>query len=208
MEILPLISFTTGVISILSPCILPILPIFVSVSLKSKSKLELLSFIGGLITIFIAVIFLTGFFTSVLYTYITLIRVISAIILLIIGILMFFDYSFSFKSLPNITGKGLVSSYVMGVLTSVAWAPCYTGYLISLITLLISSANPSYAVLNIIIYCIGFALTLIVMSFIISKINLEKLISKAKYIPKIFAVLVIFGALYLLFDALKVFISK
>ena len=206
MEILPLISFTTGVISILSPCILPILPIFVSVSLKSKSKLELLSFIGGLITIFIAVIFLTGFFTSVLYTYITPIRVISAINLLIIGILMFFDYSFSFKSLPNITGEGLVSSYVMGVLTSVAWAPCYTGYLISLITLLISSANPSYAVLHIIIYCIGFALPLIVMSFIISKINLEKLISKAKYIPKIFAVLVIFGALYLLFDALKVFI--
>ena len=206
MEILPLISFTTGVISILSPCILPILPIFVSVSLKSKSKLELLSFIGGLITIFIAVIFLTGFFTSLLYTYITPIRVISAIILLIIGILMFFDYSFSFKSLPNITGEGFVSSYVMGVLTSVAWAPCYTGYLISLITLLISSANPSYAVLNINIYCIGFALTLIVMSFIISKINLEKLISKAKYIPKIFAVLVIFGALNLLFDALKVFI--
>lgn len=201
MEILPLISFTSGVISILSPCILPILPIFVSVSLKSRSKLDLISFVGGLLTIFVIIIFLTGFFTSILYSYIVPIRIISSVILLIIGILMFFDYSIGFKSIPQINGDGLFSSYLMGVFTSLAWVPCYSGYLISLISLLISSSSPAYAVLNIIIYCIGFALTLFLLSLFISKINLERLISKAKYIPKIFAVLVIFGALYLLYDA-------
>ncbi|MBO6123584.1 MAG: cytochrome C biogenesis protein, partial [Methanobrevibacter sp.] len=124
MEIIPLISFTTGVISILSPCILPILPIFVSVSLKSKSKLNLLSFIAGLMSIFILIIFLTGFFTSIIYQYIPAIRLISAILLLIIGILMFFDYSIGFKSLPGINDNDtLLSSYLMGVLTSVSWAP-------------------------------------------------------------------------------------
>lgn len=200
MEVLPLISFTTGVISILSPCILPILPIFVSVSLKSKSKRELFSFIGGLLTIFIVIIFLTGFFTSILYAYITPIRIISAFILLIIGILMLFDYQFTFKTInPNKN----TSSYMMGVLTSVAWAPCYSGYLISLITLLISSNDPAYAVLNIIIYSLGFALTLLVLSYFISRINLERLISRTKYVPKIFAGLVIIGALYLLFESLK-----
>ena len=200
MEVLPLISFTTGVISILSPCILPILPIFVSVSLKSKSKRELFSFIGGLLTIFIVIIFLTGFFTSILYAYITPIRIISAFILLIIGILMLFDYQFTFKTInPNKN----TSSYMMGVLTSVAWAPCYSGYLISLITLLISSNDPAYAVLNIIIYSLGFALTLLVLSYFISRINLERLISRTKYVPKIFAGLVIMGALYLLFESFK-----
>ena len=200
MEVLPLISFTTGVISILSPCILPILPIFVSVSLKSKSKRELFSFIGGLLTIFIVIIFLTGFFTSILYAYITPIRIISAFILLIIGILMLFDYQFTFKTInPNKN----TSSYMMGLLTSVAWAPCYSGYLISLITLLISSNNPTYAVLNIIIYSLGFALTLLVLSYFISRINLERLISRTKYVPKIFAGLVIMGALYLLFESFK-----
>lgn len=206
MEILPLISFFTGVISILSPCILPILPIFVSVSLKSKSKSDLISFVSGLLTIFIAVIFLTGYFTSILYAYIAPVRFISAIILLIIGILMFFDYSISFKSIPQINGEGLLSNYLMGVLTSIAWAPCYSGYLISLITLLISSNSPTYAVLNIIFYSLGFALTLLVLSYFISKINLEKLISKTKYIPKIFAVLIMFGAVYLLYEALTVLI--
>ncbi len=68
MEILPLISFTTGVISIMSPCILPILPVFVGISLKSKTRMELASFIGGLMTVFIIIIFLTGFFTTIVYT--------------------------------------------------------------------------------------------------------------------------------------------
>ena len=206
MEILPLISFTTGVISILSPCILPILPIFVSVSLKSKSKSNLLSFILGLLSIFVLIIFLTGFFTSIVYSYIAQIRFVSSIILLVIGILMFFDYSMGFKSLPQIKSDSIFSSYMMGVLTSVAWAPCYSGYLISLITLLVSSNDPSYAVLNIVIYSIGFALTLLVISLLISKINLEKLISKTKYIPKIFSILIILGAIYLLFDSIKVLI--
>lgn len=201
MEILPLISFTTGVISILSPCILPILPVFVGVSLKSKTRMELASFIGGLMTVFIIIIFLTGFFTTIVYTYIAPIRLISAILLLIIGILMLFDYQIAFKALPHSASN---SNYLMGLLTSVAWAPCYTGYLISLITLLVSSGDPSYAVLNIIIYCIGFALTLFALSYIVSRIDLEKLIAKTRYIPKVFAVLVIVGALYLLFEAVKV----
>jgi len=78
--------------------------------------------------------------------------------------------------------------------------------LISLITLLVNSSDVLYAVLNIVLYCIGFALTLFVLSYIISKINLEKLISKTKYIPKIFAVLIIIGAVYLFFTSFQIFL--
>lgn len=48
------------------------------------------------------------------------------------------------------------------------------------------------------VYCAGFSLTLLVLSFLISKIDLEKLISKSGYIPKVFAILIIFGAVYML----------
>lgn len=198
MEILPLISFTTGVISILTPCILPILPIFVSVSLNLRTK-DILSFLFGFISIFIAIIFLTGFFTSLIYSYISYVRVISAIVLLMAGILMLFDYSFNLKS------KQTNNSFFLGVLTSIAWAPCYGGYLISLISLLVSSADVFYVVLNLIVYTIGFAVTLLVLSYLISKIDLEKLISKTRHIPKIFAILIIVGSVYLLYNSLIVF---
>ena len=206
MEIMPIVSFFTGVISVLSPCIIPTLPIMVGFSLNAKSKAEILSFILGLFSIFISLIFLTGFFTAILYRYIIYVRIIAAILLLVIGILMFFDYSLSFKSIKARNNEGLFNSFILGFLTSIAWADCYSGYLISLITLLVSSSSPLYAVGNILIYCIGFALTLLVLCLAMSKVDLDKLISKASYIPKIFGALVIIGAIYLLHYSLLVFL--
>ena len=206
MEIMPIISFFTGVISILSPCIIPTLPIIVGFSLKTKSKVEIFSFILGLFSIFTIIIFLTGFFTAILYRYIIYVRVIAAVILLIMGIFMYFDYNLSFKSIGARSGGGIVNSFILGFLTSIAWADCYSAYLISLITLLVSSNSPLYAVVNILIYVLGFALTLLALCLAISRIDLEKLISKTSHIPKIFAVLIIIGAIYLFYTSIQVFL--
>ena len=206
MEILPFFSFFTGIISILSPCILPIIPIFVGVSLNSKSKMELFSFICGLLSVFVAIILLTGFFTSIVYQYLFYFRIFSAMILLVIGILMLFNFSFNFKSLSVKNKEGIIGSFVLGFLTSIAWAPCYSAYLISLISLLVSSSDVGYAVFNIILYVLSFALTLFLLSFFISKISIEKLISKTKYLPKIFAILIIVGAVYLFFSSFQILI--
>ena len=206
MEIIPFISFFTGVISILSPCILPIIPIFVAFSLKSKTKSEILSFTLGLFSIFIVVIFLTGFFTAIVYKYLFYIRILSAIMLLDIGILMLLEYSISFGAISYKNNDGIVGSFILGLLTSISWAPCYSAYLISLIALLVSSNSALYATFNILLYGLGFALTLFVLSFAISKIDLEKLISKTRYIPKIFAILIIIGAIYLLWESVKVLV--
>ncbi|MBR0059552.1 MAG: cytochrome C biogenesis protein [Methanobrevibacter sp.] len=198
MDLFPLISFFTGVISILSPCILPILPIFVGFSLNSKTKTELISFTLGLFSIFTVIIFLTAFFTAIVYQYITYIRIISSILLLIIGILMLVNYSFNFNVKP-INHEGIIGSFALGFLTSVAWVPCYSAYLISLISLLVTSADPLFVAFNIVLYCLGFGLTLLALSFIISKINLESFVKKTSFIPKIFAVLIIVSAIYMLF---------
>lgn len=198
MEIFPLVSFFMGVISILSPCILPILPIFLAFSLKSKSTVEIISFTLGLFSIFTIIIFITGFFTEIVYEYIVYVRYLSAILLLIIGILMLFDYSFNFITVKSRNSDGIVGSFTLGFLTSIAWAPCYSAYLMSLISLLLTSGNGLYAAFNILLYSLGFGLTIFVLSFIISKINLESFIKKTNYIPKIFAVLIIISAIYLI----------
>ena len=187
-----------GVISILSPCILPILPIFLGFSLKSKTAAELVSFALGLFSIFTIIIFLTAFFTEIVYRYIVYVRYISAVLLLIIGIMMLFDYSFNFITVKSHNHEGIAGSFALGFLTSVAWAPCYSAYLMALISLLVTSGDPLYAAFNILLYALGFGLTMLALSFVISKINLESFIKKTSYIPKIFAVLIIAGAIYLL----------
>lgn len=206
MEILPAISFFTGVISILSPCILPVIPIFVAFGLKSRSAAEILSFIFGFGSVFLAVIILTGFFTSFVYGYLFYIRILCAVILLIMGIMMFFDCSLSFRTFLPKKSDGIVGSFLLGLVTSLSWAPCYSGYLISLIALLVSSGGGFYALFNLVLYCTGFALALFVLSLFISRIDLERMVLKAAYIPKIFAVLIIIAAAYLFFESFKVMI--
>jgi cytochrome c-type biogenesis protein len=111
---------------------------------------------------------------------------------------MLFDYSFNFITVKSRNSDGIVGSFILGFLTSVAWAPCYSAYLMSLISLLLTSGDGLYSAFNIILYSLGFGLTIFVLSFIISRINLESFIKKTSYIPKIFAVLIIIGAVYLL----------
>ena len=85
MEIFLFVSFITGVISILSPCILPVLPIFIGFNLKKRKSTEIISFVLGLFAIFIIILFATVYFTAAIYRYLNYIRVISALVLLLIG---------------------------------------------------------------------------------------------------------------------------
>ena len=198
MDFIPIISFLLGILSIISPCIIPVLPILFGFSIKNSNNKELLSFILGLFSIFTILIFVTAFFTVIFYHYVFYIRIIAAIIILIIGILFISNKTFSL----SFKGNSNKNSFMLGVLTSLAWSPCYGGYLISLISILLSYGNVIYNALNIVIYCIGFGVALFVLSFVISKLNIEKLVKNADYLRKISGVLFIFAAIYMILTAL------
>ena len=144
------------------------------------------------------IIFLTAFFTTLVYKYIIYVRYASAILLLIIGIFMLVDYSFNFIKITPRKSDGIIGSFILGFLTSVAWVPCYSAYLISLISLLVTTADPLYVSFNIILYCLGFGLTILLLSYLISKINFESFVNRAAFIPKIFAILIIVSAIYMM----------
>ncbi|MCF0226895.1 MAG: cytochrome C biogenesis protein [Methanobrevibacter sp.] len=198
MDFIPIISFLLGILSIISPCIIPVLPILFGFSIKNSNNKELLSFILGLFSIFTILIFVTAFFTVIFYNYVFYIRIIAAIIILIIGILFISNKTFSL----SFKGNSNKNSFMLGVLTSLAWSPCYGGYLISLISILLSYGNVIYNALNIVIYCVGFGVALFVLSFVISKLNIEKLVKNADYLRKISGVLFIFAAIYMILTAL------
>lgn len=57
----------------------------------------------------------------------------------------------------------------MGLVTSLAWAPCYGSYLLSLMSVTISKGNVVYTGLNLLSYTLGFAFTIYLIGFIVSK---------------------------------------
>lgn len=193
MDIIPYISFLTGVLSIISPCILPVLPIILGFTIKEKKFSEILSFTVGFFLIFLILIFVTTFFSVAFHRYDFYFKALAAIIIFIIGLMFILDKSFSII----INRFNTTSSFILGFLTSIAWAPCYGPYLISLVGLLLTSGDGGNIAFNIILYSLGFGFALFIIAILLSKINLERFVKRSSDLRKIVGVLFIIGALYM-----------
>lgn len=196
MDFIPYISFLTGVVSIISPCIIPVIPILFGFTIKNKDIKDIIAFTLGLFSIFTLLIFVTAFFQVMFYSYVYYVRILSSVVLLAIGLIFIFDKTFnlSFKVSSQ-------NAFILGVLTSLSWSPCYGGYLISLLSVLITAPDTLYITFNIILYSLGFGLTLLVLSYVISKINVEKLVKGSSYIRQITGILFIIGGVFMLLNA-------
>jgi cytochrome c-type biogenesis protein len=96
-----ILSFLAGMASLLSPCVLPLIPLVIGYSLLNRSSKEVLAFAGGFFLVFAVITILTVIFTAALNAYLLFIRIGAAILLILEGILFIMDVQiprFSFTS--------------------------------------------------------------------------------------------------------------
>lgn len=199
MNIGPLISFFAGAASVLSPCVIPLIPIVVGYTLLEKKISQIISFVIGFFLVFTIIIILTALFTAAINFYLYYFRIAAAIIIILIGIYFILNkktFSFSYKPVEH--GNKNVQSFLMGFLTSLAWSPCYGSYLIVIIAYSASSGNAVYSMLNLILFAAGFSFTIFIIALIISKINLNRLIKYSNYMRIISGVIILAAGIYML----------
>ncbi len=203
MVISPLLSFLAGIASVISPCVLPVIPALIGYILMEKKKTEIISFIFGLNLIFLLIITLTIIFTAALNYYLYYIRIISAILLVVLGFFLLKNKYFHFSLIVSSNkDKGFLGGFLWGFIVSLAWASCYTPYLIALIAYSVYTANPIITALNLISYVLGFSITLFTLGMLISKINIKKLSGYSYQLRIIAGLLIILTGLYLLWLAI------
>lgn len=203
MDIVPLISFLAGIASVLSPCVLPVIPLVIGYTLVERKKTEILAFVIGLFLIFTITIVLTIAFTAAINYYLHYFRIIASLILIALGIMIIANKNiFKISVAPDSNRRGVIGSFMWGLLTSLAWAPCYGSYLIALITFSISTGNTVYSALNLILYTAGFSLSILVLGLLVSSVNIEKLAGKADIIRKISGILITGAGIYMIWLAL------
>ncbi|GAB4305819.1 MAG: hypothetical protein Kow0019_00080 [Methanobacteriaceae archaeon] len=81
-----------------------------------------------------------------------------------------------------------------------AWAPCYGAYLIALIAYNVSTGNLGYTIINLTLFTLGFSLTLLLIAFLTSKINLKKIIQYTNWIRIISGIIIFTAGLFLLLN--------
>ncbi|HGM1123175.1 TPA: cytochrome c biogenesis protein/redoxin [Clostridioides difficile] len=212
--------FIEGIVSFFSPCILPILPIYLSI--LSNSSVENLkegktSFIGSSLfknTVFFALGISTTFFilgssVKVLSMFFNenkdLIMFIGGIIIIIMGLFYMGiikssilnrekRFNLKFKEMRAIT------AFLLGFTFSFGWTPCIGPILASVLVMVSSSSNHLSANLLIAVYTIGFILPFIITAMFYSKLfkTIDKIKSNMEIIKKIGGIILIVSGILMM----------
>lgn len=203
--------FVEGLVSFLSPCVLPIIPIYMgylagnSNEKRNSNKKVLLFTISFIFGILLAIFLMNGsinLLQSFLKEHMTLFVRIGGILIVLLGIyqlgfikINFLQRTFRF-SLKTDNKMNVMVAFIMGFTFSFAWTPCIGPALSSILLLAASSGDFWYSNFLMIIYAFGFTLPFLVLGLFTNKalnwLNSHRDI--VKYTTKIGAViLIIFG---------------
>lgn len=201
------IIFIEGLASFLSPCVLPMLPMYVSYfagqdkDLK-RTVINSLGFVLGFTIVFV----LLGVFASTLGKLITAnsryLNIIFGIIIILFG--MHYMGILNIKILNKSKGMqknkdklSFFSAILFGMLFSVCWTPCVGVFLSSALMMSATSQNILKGGLMLFIYSVGLGIP-----FILTSIFLEKLKSTFNHIKKHYNVINKIAGIILIFTGI------
>ncbi|MEN6329961.1 MAG: cytochrome c biogenesis CcdA family protein [Methanobacteriaceae archaeon] len=202
METGLILSFLAGMASILSPCVLPLIPIVIGYSILKRGLKEVLAFTGGFFLIFAVITVLTVIFTAALNTYLLYIRMVAAILLVLIGLFFIINPQIPTLSFTSRPERGVVGSFLMGLLTCLAWSPCFGPYVVAVAVYGASTGNVLYSAMNMILFAAGFSLTLFALALLASRINWERISKYSKTIRILSGLIIMVAGIYLLWGLL------
>ncbi len=183
------ISFLEGIITFISPCLLPMLPIYVSYFSgggKHSTKRTLtnaLGFVLGFTIMFVAMGTFAGTVGSFLTKYQTILNIVSGLIVIFFGLNFIGVFQLNiFKGLHlnvDTDNLGFFSSILFGLIFSIGWTPCVGTFLGSALMLASQQAHMITGMLMLLAYSLGLGIP-----FILSAILIDQLKSTFDFIKK------------------------
>ena len=178
-----LIAFGAGLISFLSPCVLPLIPGYISyisgqslqeiLNKKEINFFPLILFCLGFSTVFVILGASASFLGQTLLQNSEILRIVAGIIIIIfslqlIGIInipyLNFEKRFDAKESRNI-----LFPYVIGVAFGFGWTPCIGPILGSILALASIEETLTRAVILLILYSLGLAIPFVLSGYLIQK---------------------------------------
>jgi cytochrome c-type biogenesis protein len=172
MTTLPVgLALLAGVLTVLSPCVLPILPIIVGRSLQSHLYGPV-ALVSGLVSGFAVAGSLLGVTASWLTGVANGIRLVAIALLLVLGLLAIFPHwsarlfsALRIHRFQSPTPKGLLGEFWLGTQLGLLWTPCAGPILGSILVLAAVDHQISGAFRLLLVYGMGAALPLLAIAY-------------------------------------------
>lgn len=175
------ISFLEGIITFISPCLLPMLPIYVSYfaggSERSTSKTikNSLGFVSGFTVVFVIMGALAGTIGGFLREYQTAVNIVSGLIVIFFGLNYIGVFKINiFKGINNpLAGKelGFFSSLLFGIVFSVGWTPCVGAFLGSALMLASQQGQIVTGIIMLLCYSMGLGIPFVASAILIDTLK-------------------------------------
>jgi len=185
---LPLAAFLAGVISFLSPCVLPLVPGYVSLisgasvetlqdadsKLLRSVLLNSLTFILGFSVVFISLGALATGVGQVTHRYHRELEVIAGLVVFVFGLhltgLLKINALYADKRLHGVKGSASpVGAFLVGFAFAFGWTPCIGPILSAILTLAANEESVSKGILLLAVYSAGLALP-----FLLTSLGIER----------------------------------
>ena len=217
----PLVSFVGGLLSLLSPCILPVIPVYIA-SLAGPEIFQAgirghrltvfyhsLSFIAGFSVVFILLGAGAGLIGFTIGPYLSLVRWIAGSLMILLGLFMLAAPRVSWLNYekrlnPNMSvTSGYLRSLILGILFAFAWTPCVGPVLGGILTLAFNSESAWQGSYLLAFYSLGVALP-----FLVIGLAFDSLIPLIKRVYRYSAYIYIISGLLLISVGILILINR
>ena len=198
------ISFLEGIITFISPCLLPMLPIYVtyfaggSERSSRKTLLNACGFVLGFTLVFTAMGALAGTLGSFLVAHQTALNVACGLIVIVFGLnylgILRIDLFHGTSRSMEPRDLGFFSALLFGIVFSLGWTPCVGAFLGSALLLASQQGHVLEGVMMLLAYSVGLGIP-----FLISAVLIDQLKSAFQWIKQHYrAINIICGSLLVL----------
>lgn len=195
-----IITFLEGIISFISPCMLPMIPLYISyfsanTEKKNKVLLRSIAFVIGFTTVFCILGIFAGTVGVLFKKYNSIVNIVCGIIVIIFGMSYLEIIHLPFFKGVNKIGeiKSVFSAFLFGTIFAINLTPCIGTFLGSALMLASVSETMMEGLLLLFTYSLGLGIP-----FIISAILLEKLENTFEFIKKHYKVINTISGLFLI----------
>ena len=198
------IAFLEGIITFISPCLLPMLPIYISYFAgggersTGKTLKGALGFVTGFTAVFVALGALAGTVGSFLKAHQTAVNIVSGLIVILfglnfLGVLKLNLFSGSRRQM-DMDGMNFLKTVLFGMIFSIGWTPCVGAFLGSALMLASQQGHVLQGMGMLLAYSLGLGIP-----FVLSAVLIDYMKSTFDWIKRHYAVInLVCGALLIL----------